>query len=164
MFGWDKPGKRLDFPLEPLDRLGGLDERLRQQLHGDRAVHPAVKSLENSSHPAAAKFLQQVVLAEGAVLLPFLGRDDPCLAQGLVCDFVRPPIHPVGGLQHPCPLPHPVGQVRRFPAQFLHAGLLSLLAQLLPSVKEVSELVVGVLGSHDHSTGNGSPRRAFWSR
>ena len=137
-----QPGKCLDFPPEPLDGLRGLDERLRQQLHGDRAVHLAVDCLEDPPHPAAAKFLQQVVLAEGPVPLLLLGGEDARLADGLVCDFVRPAVEPVGRLQHPRPLPQPVGEVRRIPAQFLHAGLLPLLAQVLPAVEEVAELVV----------------------
>ena len=91
-----------------------------------------------------------------------LGGQDARLAKGLVCDLVRPAAHPVGRLQHPRPLPQPLGKVRGIAAQFLHAGLLPLLAQFLPSVEEVSELVVG--GGHGHSVGNGSPMRALQSR
>ena len=54
-----QPGERLHFPPEPLHRLRGLDERLRKQLHRDRAVHLAVNRLEHPPHPAAAKLVQQ---------------------------------------------------------------------------------------------------------
>ena len=103
--------------------------------------------LEHPSHASAAQLFQQRILAERAVPVLLLGGQDSRLAEGLVCDFVRPSAHPVRRLQHAGPLPQPLGKVRRVTAQLLHARLVPLFAQLLPAVEQVVELVF-CIGGH----------------
>ena len=99
-------------------------------------------ALKTRPIPPPPSSSSSVVFAESAVPVFLLGGQDSRLAEGLVRDFVRPLAHPVRHLQHPRPFPQPLGEVRGIAAQFLHAGLLPLLAQFLPAVEEVSELVV----------------------
>ena len=157
-----QPGERLDFPPEPLDRLRGLDEGIGQQLDGDlrfilrwialntRPMPPPPSSSSSAYSPRVP--CRSFSSAVRTAASPMVSS----------ATLVRPAVEPVAALQHPRPLPQPFRQVRGIPAQILHAGLLPLLAQLLPAVEEVPELV-GV-GGHGRSSGSGSPRRAFWSR
>ena len=88
-------GGRLDLASKPLDQVGILHGRLRQDFDGHEAFHPAMLGLEHHPHASRADFVEQDVIAEDQPLRfalikgPRLELGEFVLADQLACQVSR---------------------------------------------------------------------------